>query len=247
MLSLRIETAEFISKLQTYKELTGKAMGEVILEQGRLLAIRLTQLTFPKTASVGKRRVAIDVGKVYLQSKWFTDIFSFRNTKYGERLQNAVRSRDAGAVTDIFQNSPKLNLIRVEPFDASRHARLRRDGRIKIPNPNSFPVADQSKVRAYEGRRKKNVGTAKSGWAACASALGRNQPSWLNRSGTGKVENHSADTEKPYIVLTNTVSYFSALDSKAHIVSRALEGRGNDMIKSAKLALKRAAKQANLD
>jgi hypothetical protein len=247
MINARVESAIFINKIREFATLTKRALSEVVLEQGRLLALRLTQLTYPKTASVGKKRVAIDIGKVYLQSKWFTDIFSFRETKYGDRIQDAVRRKDTGALTPIFQNSAKLRLIRLESFDPSRHAKLRRDGRIKIPNPNSFPVADQGKVKSFANEKKKAVGTAKSGWAACASLLGKSQPSWLNKSGTGSVENKTQDADRPYLILTNSVSYFSVLDSKAHIVSRALEGRGRDMMNSAKYALKKAAKQADLD
>jgi hypothetical protein len=100
-------------------------------------------------------------------------------------------------------------------------------------------------VKSYANEKKKNVGMAKSGWAACASDLGKSQPGWLSKSGTGGVEKHLSG-EKPYIILTNRVSYFSTLDQRGNIVSRALDGRAKDMITSLQYQLKQASKGAGL-
>src|SRR5882757_8630838 len=120
MFSVRIQTAVFTSKIQEYQKLTQKAMGDVVLEQSRLLADRLTKLTFPATASVGKRRVDIDIARVYLRNSWFEEKFHFRNQKLGERVKQAVERKDKEDLTSIFARSPRLRQIQVEPFDKGK-------------------------------------------------------------------------------------------------------------------------------
>lgn len=245
MITIRIEQAVFTSKIQQYQKLTGKKIGDVVREQAKLVAQELTKLTYPASASVGKRRVDIDVNRVYLKNSWFEEKFQFKNKKLGERVIDAVRSKNTSAVETIFSKSAKLRLIRVEPFDKGTHARLRRNGRILVPNPRSMPLQQQGQVKAFLNEKKKQVGTAKSGWAQCAALLGKSAPGWLNKSGTGAIKDNS-HSENPSITLTNKVSYFSRLNEKANIVSRALAGRAKIMIKSAERQLELAAKQAGL-
>jgi hypothetical protein len=241
--SARVETAVFTQKIQEYQRLTGKAMGEVVREQARLLADSLTKLTYPASASVGKKRVEIDINRVYLKNSWFEDKFQFRNKKLGERVIDAVRSRNEANVETIFSKSAKLRLIRVEPFDKGTHARLRRNGRIRVPDPRSMPLTQQGKVAALVNEKKKQVGTAKAGWAQCAAALGKSVPGWLAKAGTGAIIDNSTGAD-PSITLINKVGYFSRLNDKANIVSRAMQGRARIMIKSAEKQLALAAKQA---
>lgn len=147
----------------------------------------------------------------------------------------------------IFEKSPRLNKIQIEPFDRDKHKALRRNGRVLVPNPYSFPVDQQSAVTALLKEKQKNVGLAKRGWANCSAQLGKTVPAWLGTKGAGEITDHSDAPEDAYIILTNKVGFFAALDSKANIVSRALEGRARDMIKSAERQLAEAAKAAGLN
>jgi hypothetical protein len=67
----------------------------------------------------------------------------------------------------------------------------------------------------------------------------------LNKPSTGGATD-SSDSDNPEVILVNRVSYFAALDGKANIVARALEGRAADIIKSAENQLRLAAKSAGL-
>jgi hypothetical protein len=203
------------------------------------------RLTYPKSASQGKKRVAIDIGKVYLQNEWFENIFKFTNQKLQDRIVKLVYAKNEADLFAIFLHSPKLSRIHIEPFDPNRHTRARVKGRVNYAAPYSFPLASQSKVKQYVSQEKKNVGLAKSGWGSCYEQLGGKPPSWLSRP-VGKVEDKSDTPNTPYIRITNKVSYFESLNDKADIVSRAMAGRAKSMILSAERELARAAKEAGL-
>jgi hypothetical protein len=247
MFKVEIATATFSQKLREYQRLTGKALSDVLKEQAALLAQRLVKLTFPASASEGKRRVVIDINRVYLRNEWFAETFSFTKQKLGDRIKALVRAKDTSALEKIFENSKRLQRVHIEAFDPSRHARLRRRGRVLVHDPLSFPLADQSKVNALIAEKKRGVGTSKAGWAACAALLGKTQPGWLNKSGTGSITDASDAPSHPHIILTNKVPWFSELDSRANIVARALEGRADTMVKSAERQLALAAKAAGFD
>jgi hypothetical protein len=104
---ISVEDLEFRRKLQRFQELTGKSLGDVLREQAKLLAERLMRLTYPKSASQGKKRVAIDIGRVYLQNEWFENIFQFTNQSLQTRITNLVRGRQQADLEAIFRNSPR--------------------------------------------------------------------------------------------------------------------------------------------
>jgi hypothetical protein len=244
MISLAVDTAGFTRSLQQYAAVTGKAIGEVVKEQAKLLAKRLQDLTYPKTASQGKKRVAIDIGKVYLQNSWFENTFGFTKQALGDRVKQLVRSQDVAALEKLFENSQRLNKIHIEAFDAAKHKQAQRKGRVNYKQPFSFPLAEQSRVKSLEKEKKAKVGFAKSGWAACYNALGGSVPSWLAKA-TGHVDEHSQQQD-PYITLVNDVSYFAAIDSGSNVVARALAGRSTDMLKAAENAIRRAKQSAGI-
>ena len=240
-----VDDLEFRRKIQQYQRLTGKAIGDVLKEQAKLLAQRLMSFTYPKSASQGKKRVAIDIGRVYLQNEWFTEIFKFTNQKLQDRILKLVWARNESDLFQIFLHSPKLSRLHIEPFNPNRHEQARKNGRVNYPQPFSFPLNDQQKVKSYASQEKKKVGLAKSGWGVCFKLLGGSPPAWLSRS-VGSVEDKSDSQSNPYIKLTNHVSYFGRLNQKADIVVRAMAGRGNSMILSAKRQLRQAAQDAGL-
>jgi hypothetical protein len=246
MFQVTIEDLILREALQNYKRLTGKAIKDVLIEQAKLLAQRLMKLTFPYSKAQGNKRVQIDIGRVYLRNQWFEETFTFKNQRMQDRVKNLVLAKNVADLEIIFNNSPKLRQLHIEPFDPARHAAARRNGRVNYPRPWSFPLTEQNKVNQYITAKTKQVGYAKSGWAKCVSLLGGSIPGWLNKD-AGAIVNESDAAEKPYITLINTVDYFEKLDSKGNIVNRALEGRAIDMIKAAESALKRAAAQAKLD
>lgn len=242
-MNIDIDDSKFRFKLQEYKKLTGKSTKEVLLEQVKLLAKRLMDLTFPFSSKQGKKRVAIDLGKVYLANSWFEEKFQFRNQKLGERVKNLVRSKDQSALEEVFEKSDRLSKIHIEAFDPRRAEKARKNGRVTYPAPYSFPLAEQGRVKQLVRKKQANVGLAKSGWGYCLKLLGGRVPGWLSKT-VGAVIDKSGLPAKAFITITNKVGYFASLDSRAKIVSRAMTGRAQAMIKSAERSLKRAGKSA---
>jgi len=242
-----VRSESFEGALQKYRVMLGKDLTEVIKEQAKLLAKRLAELTPPKSQKQGKNAVSRDVHKVYLRSEWFTDIFQFtRNSKLGDRIQDEVRQQNTPILQDIFQNSSRLNQIRIESFEPSKHARARNArGQVSYHHPFSFPLGNQGSIEDFSKSKEANVGFAKSGWGSCLKQLGGNPPGWQSKP-LGEIEDGTAGRDEKFIRMTNLVSYFSSLNDRMNIVPRAMEGRERDMIKAAEVALDKAKSKAGL-
>ena len=246
-MNLHVETENFTSKLYKYQRLTGKSFQDIVREQAKLLAKRLADLSPPKSKAQGSKSVAIDIGKVYLANDWFENTFQFQNQTLGERVKNLVIEKNATDLQAIFQHSGRLNKLHIEPFDAKKHKDARKAGRVNYPEPYSFPLDQQGRVKKYTKDKQKNVGMAKAGWAWCYKLLDGTIPSWLSKEvGTVSPTPNGADLDqnKPTITLTNTVAYFSTINKRMDIVGRALAGRSRDMIKSAELAIEKAKSES---
>jgi hypothetical protein len=229
-----VDIREFKSNLRRYSVIAGKAIKEAIKEEARIIAQRLTAITPPKTSGQGKKRIESDIRRVYLDSSWFLETFSFKNKKIDERIKEAVRDKNQNDIEQTFQKSEKLRRIHVESFDADNHKRLRKNGRIgKGIAPYSFPLNEQNKVKAYIKQKQKAVGTAKSGWASCVKALGGTVAGWLNKAGLGRVIISDA-----FVILINSAKNISELDSRGKFSQTILSGRDRDLAKKTEVALK---------
>ena len=244
MLSINIDSARLNLKLKEFAKTAGKELSVAVKEEAALVAQSLVKLTPPGKASEGKTRVAIDLGRVYLASKWFLDVFQFRRQKLGDKVKEAVRRKDAGTLETIFERSGKLRRIEIEPFNASRHKQLRKNGRVPQNwHPGSFPLSNESQTKRYERTKQKNVGLAKSGWATALRALGKSVAGWLDKGDTGAVKDDLKHPTKPSITLINKVSYFASLDQRKKIVATALRGRLSALQKKIEVTLRLAARR----
>jgi hypothetical protein len=232
---ITVDQTVFKSKLRRYAVIANKGIKEAVAEEAKFTAKRLMDLTPPKSVGQGKRRIASDIQRVYLSPKWFTEVFAFRNERFGERVKRAVRRTDTSELKEIFSNSSSLSKLHLEAFNEGVIGRLRRNGSVgKGIAPYSFPLQDESKRKAFEEKKKKLSGLAKSGWASCYGKLGGSVPGWLNRSGKGRIIMAGDNS----ITLVNTVPYMSRIDAVRGITTRAVTGRQKDLQKKIELALK---------
>lgn len=247
MFKVNLESARLNEKLREYAKLANKAAADAVKEEATFVAERLVKLTPPKKASEGKKRVAIDIGKVYLASKWFLEIFNFRNKQLDDRVKEGVRKKDSGELNEIFKKSGKLKRIVLEPFGSSRHKRLRKHGRIaKNWHPGSYPLNQQPAVKKYERQKAKLVGMAKAGWAAGLQALGKSVAGWINRQGVGAIKNDLKNQKRPSVTLINKVPYMADLDGRKKIIVTVLKGRQKALEKKMQVAVRLAARAARL-
>jgi hypothetical protein len=217
------------TKLRTYAALANKSIKTAVHEEAKLTSKRLMDLTPPKSKAQGAKRVMIDIGKVYLQAKFFLEVFNFTAVKFGEKVKEFIRKKDASGLTKVFSRSAKLVQIHIEPFKEAIIKRFRgKDGRVpKNVKPLSLPLNAESARKTYEEKKKKLIGYVKSGWANCFKALGGSVPSWLSHAGTGHVR-----IDQDSVTLTNTVSY----------AADPLQGRKRDLSKKIERLLKDARK-----
>lgn len=231
---ITVDTTVFKSNLRRYAVISGKSIFDAVKEESKIVAQKLTAITPPKSAKQGKVRVKSDIERVYLKSQWFTETFSFKNEKLGEKVKQAVRKKAAEILNTLFDRSPKLNRIHIESFDESIHARFRKKGRVpKGVAPFSYPLTDQSKVTAYVKQKETRVGSVKSGWAYCVKVLGGSVAKWVDKGNNGTVIKEEKEST---VTLINNVPYASEFMGSYKFV---LGNRERDLAKKTDNALKR--------
>ena len=214
-----VSITRFENNLARYAKVMGKTVWQAVQDEARLTAQAMIGASPPfgvtkkkaKDAKAigakkqGETRTRSDISRVYQSDKWWLEEFQWSNQDIGERVKRMIRGGDEGQLKKFFDNSPKLNRTRIEPFNSDRHKSARRNGKIgKKYWPNSYPLTQQSKLKAYSNKKAKNVGYLKSGWANCWKQLGGNPAKWLRKAGTGRtIKNEKAQT----VTLVNRVSY----------------------------------------
>ena len=240
MIKARFSQTVFQSRIREYASTAKKEIGQAVKEEAKLTAQALMKLTPPKTASAGKARIKSDIERVYLQPKWFTEVFQFKLFVVEENVKKMVREANIEGLTTFFQRSAKLSRLHLEPFNTSIIERFRHGGRVaKRVAPFSFPLQDEGQRKAYEQRKLKTAGMAKSGWAACFQMLGGSAAGWLTRSNTGEAVKNS---EESY-TLVNKVKYMAELSSKLNIIPFALANRQRSLSTKIAAALRSAARK----
>ena len=144
---------------------------------------------------------------------------------------------------------------RVGEFDQGRAHENARFGTRKSVPKNQFVgqiVTKDNKLTKYFKEKRGNVGIAKSGWAVCAGLLGgfRGIPKWVYRhTGGGRVVDQSKVRpgvfSKPYISMTNTIPWISAVISKGTI-QRSIDIQVLKMIKRLSIIASYESKKAGL-
>jgi len=240
---IEVDSSNFKNKIRQYAKIAGKSLNDALLEEAKFTAKRLMELTPPKNAAQGKKRIAIDIGSLFLKATWFLDVFHFTNKKIDERVKELVRNKDEEELGRVFRRSNSLNKIHLEGFDSSRHKKYRRNGRVTVKEPNSFPLTEQAALKTYEKDKHKLAGYCKNAWANCYTILGGAVAGWLTKFKRGQVIK-KLQGNNPSVTLVNTVGYFDYLNRRMKIVSRSLDGRERDLAKKIKNNLKRAKDSA---
>ena len=180
------------------------------------------KFTPPKTAVIGKRNVARDIGKV------FADL---SNTKWNDKsLDKMWRAGNLEGVKKALKNHPnrlqmpvfKYKRIFVKPVRNIHKAAINRSGRVPKNWHTSYAVAGKGELKKYVKKVQLQVGVAKSGWLAALVKLGGKAPNFVSRHGTkygGFIDGNKGDN--PFFSLINKVSTFPQGGTPARILRRA--------------------------
>lgn len=220
--NFEIITKDFENALTKYKVACHKDWRFVIRQQSHIVGEKLLKFTPPKTAAVGKRNVARDIGKV------FADL---SNTKWHDKsLDKMWRAGNFEGVKKALENHPnklqmtifKYKRIFAKPVRNIHKVAINRNGRVPKNWRTSYAVAGKGEVKKYVKRVQLQVGVAKSGWLAALVKLGGKAPSFISRHGTkygGFIDGNKGDN--PFFTLINKVSTFPQGGTPARILRRA--------------------------
>lgn len=220
--NFEIITKDFENALTKYKVACHKDWRFVIRQQSHIVGEKLLKFTPPKTAAVGKRNVARDIGKV------FADL---SNTKWHDKsLDKMWRAGNFEGVKKALENHPnklqmtifKYKRIFAKPVRNIHKVAINRNGRVPKNWRTSYAVAGKGEVKKYVKRVQLQVGVAKSGWLTALVKLGGKTPNFVSRHGTkygGFVDGNKGDN--PFFTLINKVSTFPQGGTPTRILRRA--------------------------
>lgn len=192
-------------------------------KQGQLLAEHCMRLTPPRSVGQGKRRVAIDIRKIFNPVK-LTDIHS-------PSVREIVRSGDVRAWDKFASNrgaggfygltaveNPSEQLHKVY---RDRRGRARRTCFVTL-YPQREAIA--SIIKASQAR----VGWAKAGWLRGYIELGGTRaPDWVRRHGVirGQFTDGRNHPENPFVSVGNNSGWGRYKDENQRIVNAAIRAR----------------------
>lgn len=220
--NFEIITKDFEDALAKYKVACRKDWQFVVRQQSRIVGERLVKFTPPKTAAIGKRNVARDIGKV------FADL---SNTKWHDKsLDKMWRAGNFEGVKKALENYPnklqmpvfKYKRIFSKPVRNIHKAVINKSGRVPKNWHTSYAVAGKGELKKYVKKVQLQVGVAKSGWLAALAKLGGKAPNFVARHGTkygGFIDSNKGDN--PFFTLINKVSTFPQGGTPARILRRA--------------------------
>jgi hypothetical protein len=234
-MSTQVDITVFKLNVRKYAVAAGKRVSDAIKEEAKLICQRVMQFTPPKTQAQGRKRVKSDLERVFLAPAWFETTFQFQTELLGDRVKKLVREKNETSIQAIFKNNPKLDRVKIEQFDVTKHKKFRRNGRVgKGVAPFSFPLQDQGKVKTYTTKKQSNVGIVKSGWAACLLQLGGSVAGWLSK----RSSNGRAVVKEHEVILINQVGFAASVDGKGQFAKKAIAGRERDLLKKIDFAIK---------
>ena len=220
--NFEIITKDFENALAKYKVACRKDWQFVIRQQSRIVGEKLVKFTPPKTVAIGKRNVARDIGKVFVD---------LSNTKWHDKsLDKMWRADNFEGVKKALENNPnklqmpvfKYKRILAKPVRNIHKAAISRSGRVPKNWHTTYAVAAKDELKKYVKKVQLQVGVAKSGWLAALVKLGGNPPNFVSRHGTkygGFIDGNKGDN--PFFTLINKVSTFPQGGAPTRILRRA--------------------------
>ena len=223
-------TKDFEDALARYKVACKKDWQFVIRQQSRIVGEKLVKFTPPKTASIGKRNVARDIGKVFADlsnTKW-EDKSLDKMWKAGnfEGVKKALESHPEKDSLPIFQ----YKKIFKAPIRNIHKAAIGKSGRVPKNWHTQYAVVGKGELKKYIRKVQLQVGVAKSGWLAALRKLGGKAPSFVNRHGTkygGFIDGNKGDN--PFFELINRVTTFPQGGTPMRILKRAFRVQAKAM------------------
>ena len=228
--NFEIITKDFENALTKYKVACQKDWQFVVKQQSRIVGEKLIKFTPPKTASIGKRNVARDIGKVFadLSGTTWEDKSLNKMWRAGnfEGVKKALESHPNKSEMPIF----KYKRIFKSPVRNIHKAAINKSGRVPKNWTTQYAVAGKGELKKYTRKVQLQVGVAKSGWLAALTKLGGKAQSFVTLHGTkygGFVDGNRGDN--PFFTLINRVTTFPQGGTPMRILKRAFRVQAKAM------------------
>ena len=217
MITVRVDTSK-LEKMLVAKSVTmKKSLQQVLVEEGRLLAVALAKYTQPfglgpDAEKKGEGAIIRDYHRVYpaLAAQFIINrVAHIARPKdkdaAASRIAKYVRAGDTKSITKMLGD---MRIARQgTEADPKYHADRWRSGKLKGGVAQIVP--DQASVQKLIDQAKVLSGFAKSGWATCAQKLGgtRGIPAWARRAQAPGQIIDNTDADPPVLTLVNKVNY----------------------------------------
>lgn len=275
--SVEVSLAQFDAALKEYARATGKGTVDVVRQQARFTVRELIKCTAPNTRGPTAGRIERDVKRVFRTPKALREEVEaliqkrtaaflstgheavykvrWRNPRLGKRIEQLFEKHDAVGMEAVWRRvhgAPMNQYLVTNMIDG---ARLRA---AKNPTTGSVPKGARGQSVIYAGNpanlqrfireRQADVGVAKAGWVAAASALEAPVPSFVRKQ-TKKFGRVAADLSAtaiaPFVLIVNSSTPAIAQDAAYQIVQKAIAERVGAMNKQLRYLHEREARKFN--
>ena len=220
---------EFSYRLGNLSQLVRKGLVDpeigTLSKQSQLLTERCMQLTPPKNVAQGKRRVQLDIEKIFHPVK--------ESEITTPSIKRIVRLGDAQAWDSFarYVKGPFAGTTAIEPTRELHRAN--RDKRGRARKTRFVTLAPQQKtMRELIIAKQKNVGWARAGWMRGYTQLGGTRaPEWVKRHGLGQgsVLDARFQPDRPFVQVMNLTAWAGRGEESQRIVTSALQSRARAM------------------
>lgn len=227
--------------------------------QGRLLTERLIRMTPPKSRAQGRRRVRIDIGRLFFGQNEKGKAQALEPGREGTegpdnvRLWVAKDGRVFGVERQLYRPDATLEEI-------AKHHQKYRDKRGRVSTAGTRDrevgrwrfldrlVVDGDRVKEYADQRQELTGQAKGGWARAVATLGGRVSSWIGEHAyAGRLQDRLAEPDG-FLQMDNAsewaVGGFSGEGESGRVAAAALASRSRDIGKSIAVAEAKAQAKA---
>lgn len=249
---------EWRDAIVAYMAHFGVGRTQALRTQARLLGHRLIQLTPPKTKAQGRKRVSLDVSRLF---------FPQRAGRMSEMVGRAQRSGPNGqmnttvalwAKKDGTVYGVERHLYRPDATLAvmGSYHKKHRDARGRVTRAGTFRqdvgrwkfvdkmVVPKDRFDEFLGQMQDMVGEAKGGWAAVVQHFGGSVAGWVDdHSAAGSVSDHLSDPVRSYLTMDNRSRWASGNEAN-RIARNALRSRASAIMESIERAQEKAQRQA---
>lgn len=239
MITVQVNSQAWTSALEQYRREEKKDLGQILRQQGRLLAVQLALITRP----TGKSSAVRDSQRKSIENDVLRGLWSYERlaeklghagTEWTKRVSEAARAGNAAALRALFDGST-WEPVAINPAVDTAKALSIRDpktgkSRRNIPVSQKQVVTAANSITNFARKRAEKGGIGKGGWAGAAVPLGgtRGIPGWVNKhSKHGTAVDHASKDENPYVVLRNNVRYILTICDEAQVRAATVAQQNN--------------------